>query len=68
VNQRIVYQLKEQLVSFELNSMIDLENEYQKWTIGYVTRNLVTVTVGLQRFIASWNNRRIPGFLSMLKY
>ena len=61
MNQRIVYQLKEQLVSFELNSMIDLENEYQKWTIGYVTRNLVTVTVGLQRFIASWNNHRFSG-------
>lgn len=58
MNQRVVYQLKEQLVYFELNSMIDLENEYQKWTIGYVTRKLVTV--GLQRFIASWNNRRIP--------
>ena len=57
--QRVVYQLKEQLVSFELKSMIDLENQYQKWTIGYVTRKLVTV--GLQRFIASWNNHRFSG-------
>ena len=59
MNQRVVYQLKEQLVSFELNSMIGLENQYQKWTIGYVTRKFVTV--GLQRFLASWNNHRIPG-------
>ena len=29
---------RELLVSFELNSMIDLENKYQNWKIGYVTR------------------------------
>ena len=54
-----MYQLKEQLVQFELNSLIDLEDPFQKWTFGYVTRKLVTV--GLNRFVAAWNNHRIPG-------
>lgn len=59
VNQRIVYQLKEMLVNFENLSLLSTDDRLQKWTIGYVTRNLVTI--GLNRFIESWNHHRIPG-------
>lgn len=47
------------LVYYESSSMINLDDHLQKWAISFVTRNLVTV--GLNRFIASWNNHRIPG-------
>ena len=36
-----------------------MDDVYQKWTIGYVTRCLVSI--GLNRFIDSWNNHRIYG-------
>ena len=42
-----------------MNSLIDIDDAKQKWTIGYVTRCLVTV--GLNRFVDSWNNHRISG-------
>ena len=42
---------------YELNSLIDIDDAKQKWTIGYVTRSLVTVC--LNRFVDSWNNHRI---------
>ena len=47
------------LVNYEMSSLIDTDDRMQKWAISFVTRNLVTV--GLNRFIASWNNHRIPG-------
>ena len=42
-----------------MNSLVDMDNPIQKWTIGFVVRSLVTV--GLNRFIDSWNNHRISG-------
>ena len=42
-----------------MNSLIDMDDAQQKWVIGYVLRCLVTV--GINRFIDSWNNHRISG-------
>ena len=42
-----------------MNSLIDMDDLKQKWRIGYVVRSLVTV--GLNRFVDSWNNHRISG-------
>ena len=58
-NQRVVYPLKEMLVEFEMSSLFNMDDPIQKWTVGYVVRGLVGV--GTRRFVASWNNHRIPG-------
>ena len=34
-NQRIIYQVKESLVYYEMNSLIDMDDTYQKWAIAY---------------------------------
>jgi hypothetical protein len=46
------------LVEFELNSLFDSDDSLQKWSIGWLTINLVEV--GLNRFLQSWNHHRIP--------
>ena len=59
VNQRISYQIKECLKEYVEKSLIHNDDENQMWCVGFVVRNLVTV--GLNRFMASWNHHRIPG-------
>jgi hypothetical protein len=48
------------LVKLHDESKIDVENiESHKYCVGYLCRKLVSI--GIERFIKSWNHHRIPG-------
>ena len=57
INQRVVYLVKEFLVSYVENSQIDSDNIIVMKIVGILVRKIVST--GMNTFVASWNNHRI---------
>ena len=63
VNARVNYPIKSVLVDMLDNQHFSLDNGLDKFCVSWFSINVAAV--GIQLFVASWNEHPIPGLLSV---
>lgn len=62
VNSRVNYPVKTVLLEMVEDELINMENELHKFCVSWFS--IRVLAVGINLFVASWNNHPIPGILA----